>query len=129
FLPWAIAGYVSATGDDAILDEEVPFLEGDPVPPGESDAFILPVVSKHVATLYEHGVRAIERGFTEGAHGLPLIGSCDWNDGLNRVGPKGRGESVWLGWFLFATLGQWAPIAAARGERARAERWSAHAVA
>jgi cyclic beta-1,2-glucan synthetase len=129
WLPYVVAHYVDVTGDRSVLDEEAPFLDGPRLGDDQVEAYFEPGVSAERASVFEHGARAIDRSLAVGAHGLPLMGSGDWNDGMNRVGPKGRGESVWLGWFLFATLGQWAPIAAARGESARAERWSAHAVA
>ena len=79
--------------------------------------------------MYEHGARALDRSLAVGTHGLPLMGSGDWNDGMNRVGAKGRGESVWLGWFLHGILSEWSDLAAARGERARADVWRGHAAA
>ena len=87
------------------------------------------MVSEEHATLFEHCARALDRSLAVGAHGLPLIGTGDWNDGMNRVGEGGKGESVWLGWFLHATLSAFAPLAEARGESARAATWQRHAAA
>ena len=115
--------YVKVTGDIGILDEIVPFLEGQSLAPEEHDAFFLPSHSEHTATLYEHCARALDLSLTKGEHGLPLIGTGDWNDGMNRVGEAGKGESVWLGWFLLATLKEFAGIAAGRGDSARVARW------
>ena len=103
-----------------------PYLEGPPLRPGQDDAYFEPERSPESDPLYEHCAAAIDVSLAVGAHGLPLIGSGDWNDGMNRVGHEGRGESVWLGWFLHTVLAGFAPIAEARGDRARAERWRAH---
>jgi cyclic beta-1,2-glucan synthetase len=126
WLPYAIAHYVEATGEVAVLDEVVPFLEGAPLAPGQHEAYFQPRVSAERGTLFEHGARALDRSLAVGAHGLPLIGTGDWNDGMNRVGPEGRGESVWLGWFLHTTLWEFARLAEARGETARADAWRGH---
>ncbi len=122
WLPFATCRYVEGTGDMSVLDEFVPFIEGPPVPPGEESRFDLPTISMQSASLYQHAVRAIEHGLRFGAHGLPLIGSGDWNDGMNMIGLQGRGESVWLGFFLCEVLRQFEPLAQARGDAEFAER-------
>ncbi|MBK9061972.1 MAG: carbohydrate-binding protein [Acidobacteria bacterium] len=123
WLPYAAAAYVAATSDRAILDEVVPFLSGPPLAAGESEAFGTPSVSAETGTLFEHGIRAIDRGLTAGAHGLPLIGGCDWNDGYNRVGHEGRGESVFDGWLLCDVLRSFTALCEERGDGARAKRY------
>jgi cyclic beta-1,2-glucan synthetase len=126
WLPYVVAQYRDVTGDDAVMDEIIPFLDGPKLAPGQSESYFEPEISDARASLFEHCARALDRSLTSGAHGLPLIGTGDWNDGMNEVGADGRGESVWLGWFLHAVLSAWAPIADARGEGKRAERWREH---
>jgi cyclic beta-1,2-glucan synthetase len=121
--------YVTVTDDTGVLDETVPFLEGPLLTAHRHDAYFLPTVSANSATLYEHCALGLEAAFALGVHGLPLIGTGDWNDGMSRVGEAGAGESVWLAWFLYATLLDFAPIAEARGQFARAALWRAHAAA
>ena len=123
FLPYVAAHYVETTGDTAVLDVDAPFIEGPPVPPMREDLYSEVEVSSEVASVYEHCARALDASLGTGAHDLPLMHGGDWNDGMNRVGIHGRGESVWLGWFLFATLRAFAPIAAARGDATRARTW------
>ncbi|MEO8675191.1 MAG: glucoamylase family protein, partial [Casimicrobiaceae bacterium] len=116
WLPMAIARYVLATGDMGVLDESVAFLDGRPVNPGEDSYYDLPRRSADTASLYDHGARAILHGLRFGSHGLPLMGSGDWNDGMNLVGIGGKGESVWLAFFLCSVLTQFAKVARLRGD-------------
>lgn len=124
WLPFATAHYVEVTGDAALLDQAAPFIEGPAIPEGAEDAYYAPQYSGRTATVFEHGALAIDRSLATGVHGLPLMGTGDWNDGMNRVGQEGHGESVWLAWFLCSVVEQFAPIAQARGEHDRAARWN-----
>jgi cyclic beta-1,2-glucan synthetase len=121
WLPFVTCRYVEVTGDDSVLDVTRPFLESRLLKDGEQSDYELPTVSDQSASLYEHGVRAIRHGLRYGAHGLPLMGAGDWNDGMNLVGAGGKGESVWLAFFLIAVLKRFAPLARKRGDTAFAE--------
>jgi cyclic beta-1,2-glucan synthetase len=118
WLPYAACRYVAAIGDTGVLDENVRFIEGRPVSPTEESYYDLPAQSETSATLYEHCLRAIRHGLRFGEHGLPLMGCGDWNDGMNLVGEHGKGESVWLAFFLHDVLSEFAKLASARGDRA-----------
>ncbi len=127
WLAYAVAQYVGATADAAVLDAVVPFLEGQLLQLEEHDSFFQPTISDEVGTLFEHCARGLDASLQVGDRGLPLIGTGDWNDGMNRVGELGQGESVWLGWLLYAALNEFAPYADARSETARAATWRTHA--
>ncbi len=120
WLPYATAVYIDKTGDLSILSDSVSFLEGPELEDEETEHYAVYNESRKKATLYDHCLLALKKGSTEGEHGLPLIGSHDWNDGLNRVGIEGRGESVWLGWFLLDTLKRFAPVCELMGDTAGA---------
>jgi cellobiose phosphorylase len=127
WLPYVTCRYVSCTADTGVLDEQAPFLDARPVMPEEESYYDLPNRSQESATLYQHCVRAIEHGLKFGEHGLPLMGSGDWNDGMNLVGKEGRGESVWLAFFLYDVLRQFAELARGRQDVSFAERCLAEA--
>ncbi|QVQ36972.1 DUF3131 domain-containing protein [Pseudochrobactrum algeriensis] len=127
WLSYAATLYTQVTGDLAVLDEDVAYLQGRALGEGEHDAFYQPEVSDKTDTVYEHCVKGLELAMQRsGQHGLPLILGGDWNDGMNLVGVEGKGESVWLGWFLSYTLQQFIPLATARGDKKRAEAMQQH---
>ncbi|RYF23677.1 MAG: glycosyl transferase, partial [Comamonadaceae bacterium] len=129
WLAFATASYIAASGDAAVLDESIAFLEGPALKEGEHDAFFQPMQANASATLFEHCARALDQSIAlTGDLGLPLMGTGDWNDGMNRVGQHGQGQSVWLGWLLVRTLALLQPLAEAR-DPDRAARWRAHAQA
>jgi cyclic beta-1,2-glucan synthetase len=127
WLPFVADHYVGVTGDVGVWDERVPYLAMRALADGEQEIYDLATTSDEVGSLYDHCVRAIDRACTVGSHGLPLIGVGDWNDGMNRVGVLGKGESVWLAWFLVATLRSLAGHADARGDATSAARWRGRA--
>jgi len=124
WLPYLAAFYARTTGDWSLFAEPVRFLEVRELERGEDEAFLTPAKSGEVASLYEHCCRALDRSLTQGAHGLPLMGTGDWNDGMNRVGREGRGESVWMGFFLYAILGDFIPVCGQHGDHDRARRYA-----
>ncbi len=128
WLPFIALHYLAVTGDATLLDESAPFLDAPLLKPGQEDSYGKPP-NGEVGRFYEHCARAIDVSLGLGPHGLPLIGTCDWNDGMNRIGDEGRGESVWLVWFQLAILPQFAAIAEGRGDAGRAKTWRDHAEA
>jgi cyclic beta-1,2-glucan synthetase len=125
---YALDQYCAATGDRSLLDETLPFIEGAELSAGQHDAFFKPRLSTDHVSLYEHAALGLDLAIKRtGANGLPLILAGDWCDKMNRVGVEGRGESVWLAWFLLGTLQRFVTYAEQRGDAARTERWSAHA--
>jgi cyclic beta-1,2-glucan synthetase len=127
WLPFVTAQYVATTGDQSILTEEIPFLKGDPLQDKEEERYGRYEPTAEAYNLYEHCRRAITKGSTAGPHGLPLIGTGDWNDGMNRVGIEGRGESIWLGWFLCSILRAFAPLCETMGDKQQADSYRSQA--
>ncbi|HEX6384833.1 MAG TPA: glucoamylase family protein [Anaerolineae bacterium] len=123
WLPYVTAYYIAATGDESILDERVPFRQGKPLAEDEEERYGYYEQTEEHYTLYDHCRRALRKGTTEGRHGLPLMGGGDWNDGMNRVGIHGKGESIWLGWFLYDTLTQFADLCQRLGKVEQAEKF------
>lgn len=124
FLPYVTADYIRITGDWSILDEETHYLKDEPLRDEEEDRYNIPGLSEYKDSIYNHCIRAIEKSLNFGRHGLPLIGTGDWNDGMNSIGDEGKGESVWLGWFLYTVLDSFIPICKARNDNERAARYA-----
>ena len=124
WLGYCTALYAATTGDNGIWDETVGYLEGQTLMPQEHDVFFMPGHSPEVGTIYDHCVRGVESCLRFGVHGLPLMGTGDWNDGMNRIGENGKGESVWLGWLILATLKKLSPVAEKRGDHERILKWN-----
>jgi cyclic beta-1,2-glucan synthetase len=123
WLPHALLHYLHTSADQGLLDETLPFLQSAAIPEGAEDLYDTPTAGVSTASVYEHAARTLDHSLRVGVHGLPLMGSGDWNDGMNRVGVEGRGESVWLAWFALPLVAGMAALAQARGEGARAQKW------
>ena len=126
WLPFVVSHYIEVTGDHSILDEVTPFLEAPLLTPEQEDSYSAPEISKETATIFDHCTRAIDRSLAVGSHGLPLIGTGDWNDGMNRVGYLGHGESVWLGWFLYKVLNGFLPFCDSPDLHSLKQKYEAH---
>jgi cyclic beta-1,2-glucan synthetase len=126
WLPFVVSFYIGVTGDSSVLDEVAPFIQQPLLEAEEHDRYMEPTVTEEKADIFEHCARTIDRSLEVGQHGLPLMGSGDWNDGMNRVGQNGKGESVWLGWFLYTTLAHFLPFVEARKQTERSQRYRQH---
>ena len=126
WLPFVTSFYVNITGDKSVLDEVVAFIDAPLLTEGQDDAYMQPTISQESASIFEHCARSIDRSLGVGIHGLPLMGSGDWNDGMSNVGSGGKGESIWVGWFLINTLTDFAPLCGERGERNREKKYFQH---
>jgi N,N'-diacetylchitobiose phosphorylase len=126
WLPYITAFYLGRTGDSAILDEDVRYIRAPTLPEGVDEEFVVPEDAGTHGSLYDHCCRALDRSLTRGVHGLPLMGAGDWNDGMNGVGREGRGESVWLGFFLYDILRDFIGLCTARGDAGRSRRYAAY---
>ena len=126
WLPFVTSFYIKVTGDESVLDEIVPFIEAPPLVEGEDESYTQPTISTETASIFEHCARALDRSLAVGTHDLPLMGSGDWNDGMSSVGDEGKGESVWVGWFLLNTLADFAPFCTKRQEQSREKKYRTH---
>ena len=129
WLPYTVCDYLDKTGDESLLAVTLPYLDGPALAPGEHDRYFVPTRAQERDTLYGHCARAIERASTAGAHGLPLFGAGDWNDGMNLVGGGGQGESVWLAMFLACVCERFVPVCRKMNDEARAQALRARAQA
>ncbi|QJE99217.1 glycosyl transferase [Luteolibacter luteus] len=128
WLPLLTCDYLGATGDSSLLDEVLPYLKAPLLAEGHDENYLEPELSGEDGSFYDHCCRTIDRSLVTGAHGLPLMGTGDWNDGMSRVGREGRGESVWVGFFLYRILGEFIPVCRSRGDVERATRYEDHRV-